>query len=275
MSEAAAALAGDNGSADVGTAPSADTGTQEVSWNSGFDEDTQAYITNKGWQSPADILNSYRNLEKFSGGSKNLVELPGVDASPESLSDFYNKLGRPESADNYSFEMPDAADEELVNWFRQTAHENGLTDTQAASLFSKWNEMSAQRMESFQQEALQTAEADIASLKKEWGQAYDTQIDAGRRAVDALGLDQAALETMESKMGTADMLRLMATIGSKMGEPSFEDGGRNDNSFGMTPAAAQAQLEDLRMDSNFMEKYLAGDKDALNKMQRLMGAAYG
>ena len=274
MSEAAAALAGDNGSADVGTAPRADTGTQP-SWNSGFDEETQAYITNKGWQDPGDILSSYRNLEKFSGGSKNLIELPGVDASEEAMSDFFNKLGRPESADNYSFELPDAADEQLFNWFRQTAHESGLTDTQAASLFSKWNELSAGRMESYQQEALQTAEADIASLKKEWGQAYDTQIDAGRRAVDSLGLDQAALETMEAKMGTADMLRLMATIGSKMGESSFEDGGRNDNSFGLTPAAAQTQLEDLRMDNAFMEKYLAGDKDALNKMQRLMGAAYG
>jgi len=276
MSEATAALVGDNGSADAGTATSgAAPASNDNAWNSGFDEDTLAYIGNKGWKGPSDIVSSYRNLEKFSGGSKNLVELPGADADADAMSAFYNKLGRPESADKYSFELPDAGDEELFSWFRQTAHETGLTDTQAAQLFQRWEQLSSERIEGIQQQAVQSAEADIASLKKEWGQGFDSQIASGRRAVEALGLDEGKLSEYEGKLGTAEMLKLFAALGSKMGEDSFEDGGRSNSGFGMTPAAARAQLEDLRMDSNFMDKYLSGDKDALSKMQRLMEMAHG
>lgn len=274
MSEAAAALAGDNGSADAGAAMSDAPASNQSTWDSGFDEGTRAYIGNKGWKGPEDVLSSYRNLEKFTGGSKNLVELPGVDADADAMNAFFNKLGRPDSPDNYSFSMPDAGDEELFNWFRQTAHETGLTDTQAAQLFGKWEELSSSRIEQIQQNALQSAEADIASLRKEWGQGYDAQIQSGRRAVEALGLSQEQLADYEGKLGTAEMLKLFATLGSKMGEDSFEDGGRSGGAFGITPAAAQAQVQDLRMDKNFMDKYLAGDKDAVGKMQRLMEQAY-
>ena len=276
MSEAAAALAGDNGSADAGTADSgAAPASNDTAWNTGFDEDTLAYIGNKGWKSPADILSSYRNLEKFSGGSKNLVELPGQDADADAMNAFFNKLGRPDSAENYRFSLPDAGDEELFNWFRQTAHETGLTDTQAASLFNKWGEMSASRLNSIQENAVQSAEADIDSLKKEWGQGFDGQIQSGRRAVEALGFSEEQLESYEGKLGTAEMLKLFAALGSKMGEDTFEDGGRSGGAFGITPAAARTQLEDLRMDKNFMDKYLTGDKDAVSKMSRLMEMAYG
>ena len=276
MSEATAALTGDNGSADAGTATGGAVGaSNDNAWDSGFDETTRAYIGNKGWQNPSDILNSYRNLEKFSGGSKNLIELPGHDADADAMSTFYNKIGRPESPDNYNFTLPDAGDEELFNWFRQTAHETGLTDTQAAQLFNKWEELSTSRVNEIQQNALQSAESDIASLKKEWGQGFDAQIQSGRRAVEAIGLSEDQLTEYESKLGTAEMLKLFATLGSKMGEDSFEDGGRSGGSFGLTPAAAQAQLSDLRMDKNFMDAYLSGDKDAVSKMQRLMGMAYG
>ena len=94
MSEATAALTGDNGGANPGAAEPQAPAAESPSWNAGFDEDTSAYVENKGWKDPTDILNSYRNLEKFAGGSKNLIELPGVDAAPEALDSFYNKLGR-------------------------------------------------------------------------------------------------------------------------------------------------------------------------------------
>lgn len=273
MSEAAAAQPGDNGSANAGAANGAGNPTP---WNAGFDEDTSAYVGNKGWQSPVDILNSYRNLEKFAGGSKNLLELPGADADPTAFDAFYNKLGRPESPDKYGLKVPDGADADLTDWFKQNAHKTGLTDKQAATLFDAWNEMSASRMQAMQQEALQTSEQEIAALQKEWGQGYEAQIDSGKRAVAALGYDAEKLNALESKMGTAEMLKLFAAVGSKMGEDSFADGNRSGNTtFGLTPAAASQQIADLKMDKNFMNEYLSGNKDAVAKMQRLMGFAHG
>lgn len=275
MSEATAALTGDNGSTDTGA--SADTTSTEntASWTEGFDEDTLAYTQNKGWDSPTKMIESYRNLEKFAGGSKSLVELPGEDADEEALSNFYGKLGRPDAPDNYSFQAPDGADTELDGWFRQTAHKHGLSDKQAAALYNDWNEMSVSRLESLQTSMREQAETDIKGLKKEWGGEYDNMIDAGKRAVNALGYDQDSLSVLEEKMGTAEMLKLFATVGSKMGEDSFEDGSSGERGFGMTPAQARNEIQDLKLDKNFMDKYLAGDRDAVAKMTRLNKAAFG
>ena len=60
-----------------------------------------------------------------------------------------------------------------------------------------------------------------------------------------------------------------------MGEPSFEGGERtNTTGFGLTPAAAQQQIADLRSDKQFMDAYMSGSREHVAKMQRLMEAAY-
>lgn len=275
MSEATAALTGDNGGAEAGAATqTAALAGDNAAWNAGFDPDTAAYVQNKGWQSPADILSSYRNLEKFAGGSKNLVELPGDNADEAALNNFYSRLGRPDSPDKYELKMPDGGDNDLAEWFKQTAHKNGLSAKQAQALFGEWNAMADSRMQQIEQATAQQAETEIADLKREWGKTYDAQIDAGRRAAAALGYNAEKLSALESKIGAAEMLRLFATVGSKMGEDTFEGGERTGGSFGVTPAVARQQIAELKMDQNFMKNYLEGNPDAVAKMKRLMESAY-
>ena len=275
MSEAAAALSGDNGSADTGAAVTTTTGTQATPWNAGFDEDTQAYVGAKGWQSPADLLTSYRNLEKFAGGSKALVELPGEDADPQKINDFYAKLGRPDSPDKYDLKMPADADPKVTEFYKSLAHKHGLSAKQAVGLYGEWNEFITGLGQQSEADMQATSEREVLDVKKEWGQAFEQNLDAGRRAAAALGYDQSKLDAMESKLGTAETLRLFATLGSKMGEDSFAGGEREGSSFALSPAVAKQQIADLKLDNQFMGKYLSGDKDAISKMTRLMEAAHG
>jgi hypothetical protein len=273
MTEATAAPVGDNGGTDAGATGA---GAAPAAWNAGFDEDTSAYVSAKGWQSPSDLLSSYRNLEKFAGGSKNLLELPGPDAEASAWDAVYNKLGRPESPDKYGLEVSQGADPELVNWFGNTAHKLGLTEKQAKSLYNEWNGMTGSMQQQMQQQMAQQSEQELGALKQEWGQAFDKMIDSGKRAVQALGFDEGKLSEYESKLGTADMLKLFATLGQKMGEDSFEGGERSGTGgFGMTPAMAKQQIADLKMDKQFMDHYISGNPDAVNKMKRLMEAAHG
>lgn len=278
MSENAAALLGDNGAPAApaaGVAPSAPPSSGSV-WSASFDEDTRAYVSNKGWKEPTDMLNSYRNLERFAGGAKDLVELPGADADPTALDAFYNRLGRPEDPDKYGLEVPQGGDPELVNWFKATAHKNGLTAKQAQSLFTEWNGMAGGLQEKLQAQQAQESTQAITTLKNEWGQQYDSMIGMGRRAVAALGYDAGKLSAIEDKLGTSEMLKLFATIGSKMGEDQFIDGGRDGGAgFGTSAEAARQQIGELKMDKEFMGQYLSGHKDAVAKMKRLMEAAHG
>lgn len=273
MSEGTAALSGDNGiSGDAGAVEG-----QATAWNAGFDEDTNAYVENKGWGGVEDVLSSYQNLEKFQGGAKNLIEMPGVDASDDDRNSFFNKLGRPETADQYSLEIADGGDSDFFDWFRNTSHAQGMTDAQTQGIFNSYNEMTAARMEAYETGQREASEKAIGDLQKEWGQGYDAQMDMGKRAVAALGYDEQSLTDLEGKMGTAEMLKLFANLGSKMGEDSFEDGSRgsSNGSFGLTPATARQQLSELKLDKSFMGEYLGGNPDAVNKMKRLMEAAHG
>lgn len=282
MNEATAALMGDNGGAGAGAAPVGTTPTINgtppaggaAPWYGQVDEATSAYITNKGWDNPVKAIESYRNLEKFAGGSKNLLEMPGPDAEQAKIDEFYNRLGRPEAPEKYDLKMPEGGDPALADWFKQTAHKNGLTTKQAGALFNEWNAMSGEKMQSWEAEARQQSEKAIGDLKKEWGQGFDKQIDMGKRAVAALGFDEPALSAYEAKLGTADMLKLFAKLGSKMGEDSFEDGNRGGGSgFGTTPAEAKQQIESLKMDKQFMDAYMTGNPEHVSKMRRLMEAA--
>lgn len=280
MSEAAtAALMGDNGGAgeEAGAVESGPIETSPKSTTSSWAEtlppEDQAYIGNKGWESPTDMFKSYRNLEKFAGGSKNLVELPSADAEPESMEQFFNKLGRPETADQYSFKAPEGVDPSVDGWFRGTAHEIGLTDQQAGKLYESYNQMAAQQMEAAAGNVELQSEQDLRNLQKEWGRDYQKNLDQGQIAVRALGYDQESLAGIEAKLGTGEMIKLFANIGSKMGEDSFRSGD-NSGGFGTTGAEARMQIDNLKTDKQFMDQYLSGDKAAVAKMTRLMEKAY-
>ncbi|MCU7882353.1 MAG: hypothetical protein KZQ66_12905 [Candidatus Thiodiazotropha sp. (ex Lucinoma aequizonata)] len=62
---------------------------ESTEWTTDFGEDTRAYVDNKGWKTPTDLLVSYQNLEKLTGGSKQVVALPGDDADESSINRFY------------------------------------------------------------------------------------------------------------------------------------------------------------------------------------------
>jgi hypothetical protein len=133
--------------------------------------------------------------------------------------------------------------------------------------------MAGSLQEKLQAQEAQESEKAITSLKQEWGQAFDQNIGAGRRAVAALGLDAGKLAAYEEKLGTAEMLKLFATLGSKMGEDTFA-GERGEGGFNKSPAQARSEIADLKLDKGFMDKYLSGDRDAVAKMSRLMEAAH-
>jgi hypothetical protein len=272
------AAAGTQNPATVGTntAPAAMNNGAPAPWYGQVDEATTAYITNKGWDNPVKAIESYRNLEKFAGGSKALLEIPGPDADDAKMGEFYNRLGRPESPDKYDIKPPEGGDPELTEWFKGTAHKYGLTSKQATSLYNDWNQMAAGKGEAMTAEAQQNSEKEITALKKEWGQGYEKQIDMGKRAVAALGFKEQELSNYEAKLGTAEMLKLFSVLGSKMGEDNFEGSERTgSSSFALTPAAARQQIADLKTDRMFMDSYLKGSPEHVAKMKRLTEAAYG
>lgn len=241
-------------------------------WWDGFqDNELKGYVQNKGWKDPADLAVGYKNLEKLLGAEK--MPMPKGADDAEGWNRVYDALGRPKSADGYKLSVPEGDDGGFAKLAAGKFHELGLTSKQAEGLAAWYNEQGTGRMNEMQQQQAAKAEADMQSLKQEWGAAFDENVEYGRRAAREYGLNAEKLSALENSLGTSEMLKLMATIGRAQGESDFVTSSSG-NTFGMTPSAAQQRINALRADKTWTAKYISGDADARSEMQRLMNLAY-
>ena len=240
-------------------------------WDGFQDNDLKGYVQNKGWKDPADLAVGYKNLEKLLGAEK--IPMPKGADDAEGWTRVYDALGRPKSADEYKLSVPEGDTGEFAKLAAGKFHELGLTAKQAEGLAAWYNEQGSGRMNEMQQQQAAKAEADMQSLKQEWGAAFDENVEFGRRAAREYGLNAEKLSALENSLGTSEMLKLMATIGRAQGESEFVTSSSG-NTFGMTPSAAQQRITALRADKTWTAKYISGDADARSEMQRLMNLAY-
>lgn len=255
------------------TEPPAAPAQKPANWYDGIsDQDLLGYVQNKGWKDPADLANGYRNLEKLVGVDK--IPMPKDEADAEGWNRVYDRLGRPTTAADYKLPVPEGMDGKFAEMASGKFHELGLTAKQGQALAEWWNQTQGSAMEAQQQQMNAKAEADMSELRQEWGQAFDENIEFGRRAAREYGLDEAKLSALENALGTSELMKLMVRIGRSQGEAAFVTGESKGSTFGMTPAAAQQRIAALRQDPGWTAKYLNNDAEAKAEMSRLMSLAY-
>lgn len=259
-----AELISDDRYADAGEAHAPD-------WVAGLDDPgAQAFARAKGWRSPADMLGSYRNLEKLVGSEK--LPLPRDEADREGYERVFKALGRPDTPDGYKLDAAAGSDPAFAGEAAKWLHEAGLSTRQASALAERWNGYAA----SAQAQAAKAAEVrsaqEFGELKSEWGQRFDANLELGRRAARQFGLEQADLAGMEQALGTRRMLTMLNRIGSGLAEDSFEGGDARGTSFRMSPEAARDRIALLKGDKAWSARFLASGADETaewNRLQRL------
>jgi hypothetical protein len=248
---------------------------QEQAWYSGLPEDARGLVEVKGWKGPEDAIQSYVNLEKMLGADKagrGLV-MPKEDAEASEWGQFYDKLGRPASPDQYNLPIPQGDTGEFAKVAANKFHELGITAKQAESLAEWWNNNSQQMQQAQINQQMQNAEMELQVLQSEWGKEYDQNIEAARRATREFGVQEQVLQKIEDAIGTREMLKLFANVGKGLGEAQFVEGSRQ-GGLGMSPEAARVRLGQLKGDKEWSAKYLSGNADAKAEMERLMRLAY-
>lgn len=246
-------------------------------WTATFDDSTRGVIQTKGWKSPADVIGSYTNLEKLLGADKagRAIVPPKDDASPEDFAAFYNKLGRPETADGYKLPVPDGDSGDFAKTASTWFHEAGLNSKQAEVLAGKWNEFQSTIADQQQEEMAQKAEIDIQDLKKTWGDKFEANSELARRAIRESGLTSEEGQAIERAIGVKKAAEVFATLGKQFAEAPMK-GGEGDvgGKFGFTPADAKAKISMLQKDAGWTAKYLSGDVTARQEFDRLHKIAY-
>ena len=277
MSDAAgSADAGNPG--DGGAAPGGDGGAATPVWTDGFSEDQAALVETKGWKAPTDLLTSYQQLEKHVGRDpKDLLTVPGPDASDDDYATLYGRLGRPEKADGYALAELEGADEQRDAGLRTLAHKMGLSQRQFEQLRAADYEGSAAGT-SDREADLRNGIADARkTLQGEWGQAFKERDELAGRGAEFIGLSRSAA-AKAGMLGGEDGVKLLkglAELGAMLAEDKFlGEGG------GLTQTAAQArdEISKLQIDKPFMDALLnrehMGHKEAQARWTRLHQTAH-
>jgi len=252
-------------------------------WHATIPEaEARQHVEAKGYKNPAELALANYNLTKLQRGDPTVIGLPGSDATPEQMGEFYGKLGRPDAPEGYEFQFADGvqADEGMMQFARSAFHEAGLTPAQAQLVADKWNEFAAQQSEGFQTQITEHNDQELQALQTKWGGDLEKNKAAGQRAVQALGLDAELIGKVEQQIGSAAIVELLATIGRKSDEGGFTtspQGGDPNNPDTMTKEQASAKITELQVDQEFQKKYTdrnhPGHKDAVDLMQRLFARA--
>lgn len=229
------------------------------------------------------------NLEKFVGAEKagRGVVLPKPDAPAAEWKAFYEKTGTvPPKPEAYSLPKdldPKMAEEfskdPLFAKFQAYAHSVGMPQQHFGETIKWFMNESKSMLEGKDADFERKIEADLHTLKTEWGKEWDKNVELGRRATQAFVPHKDATELqdvmnrIEGAIGTAATFRLFAKIGEGLGEHAFVSGG-GVGGGGMTPEAARIRIQELKKDPAWGASFAAGDAEKKAEWTRLHKIGY-
>jgi len=249
-----------------------DSDTTPVSWGDGYNDLVEA----KGWESPADVLASYTNLEKAVGADKVVLPLEDQDLREW---DGWGKLGTPEEASGYNLAAPEGFehyDQGLGDWFREAAHENKMPAVMAQSMHDKFVERMGT---SYTEQAAETERQNdewLNEIKTKYGTAFDERVAAANSALREFGGDALRDTLNNAGLGTNPaVIDALSKIGVALGKgPQFKDS-ESSGQFGTTPEMAKEQIAKIRANPGLMDVSHPEHRVLNDKLTRLTELAFG
>lgn len=210
---------------------------------SGLEQGNRDIVEKKGWKTPNDGINSYRELERHATDlkAKSLVP-PGDDAKPEDWTSFYAKLGRPEKPEGYEFKLPEGLPEDFpydgksADEFKSWAHGAGLSPKQAQAVHDQYVKHTAAQLAEAQTQNVKAVEAAHNALVKEWGdpatETYKRSQELANRAIRENGGNDLLIELkgigaldQAGNVRTPRLAILLAKVGAGLAEAPVIGGG--------------------------------------------------
>lgn len=269
---------GSDGGAGSGSGSGSGAGT-DAPWyvQAGIPQEQHDYIKTKGWDGPASLLESQRNLEKLVGRER--LPMPTGKDDAESIDKITKALGRPDGADGYALPdtLKDAFKPEAVKHFNKVFHDLKLADWQAEGLLASVHKFTQDGAAEKTRQTEAQVETDKKNLEAEWGNKLADNEDLAGRAYRAVGLSEDLASKIEGAIGYKAFMLLFHNIGSKMAEDTLKQDGNvggagQGSSFEQTPEVAQAQIDKLLADPEFMKRYTSSNQKirepAIEEMQK-------
>ena len=227
-------------------------GEVEFDWRSQIPEEIRDHKSLAHFTDVGAMAKSLVNAQSMIGADK--VAIPGKHATDEDWGEVWRKLGRPDTPDGYELvnEMPEGIEQndDMLNWFRATAHEIGMTPTQAQKMLGRYNEFLGTQMGADEGQIEQLRETTEIELKKEYGAAFADRVGNGNAVMQEFGSEGLTeLQLADGRLlgDHPEIIKMMVNVGefinSKIGEDVLAG---TKSSGGLTPDDARAKLEEIR-----------------------------
>lgn len=243
--------AGSNGGgagsgAGTGAGTGGSGGASGGSWRDSLPEDLKTDPTLLPIQNVADLAKSYRHAQSLVG--KKGVIPPSEKASPEEWAHFHKQLGMPE-IDKYEVKPPEGLglDETALKGFRELAHKSGILPRQSQALMDWYAKYQTDTLSNLEKETELTQKAQLAELRKEWGEGYNKQVALAVQAVKQFGGEEMQAYLEKTGLGNdTRLIKMFAKMGQFLGEDKLR--GEGNSRYGKTPSEIQNQLNDIWRD---------------------------
>ena len=220
-------------------------GEVEFDWRSQIPEEIRDHKSLAHFTDVGAMAKSLVNAQSMIGADK--VAIPGKHATDEDWGEVWRKLGRPDTPDGYELvnEMPEGIEQndDMLNWFRATAHEIGMTPTQAQKMLGT-------QMGADEGQIEQLRETTEIELKKEYGAAFADRVSNGNAVLQEFGAEGLTeLQLADGRLlgDHPEIIKMMVNVGefinSKIGEDVLAG---TKSSGGLAPDDARAKLEEIR-----------------------------
>ena len=221
-------------------------------WRSAIPEEIREHKSLSHINDIGALAKSYVHAQQMIGADK--VVLPGKSATEEEWADFYTKIGRPESPDGYQLEVNNLEegiepDENVLEWFKQTAHEAGMTPQQAQHMLNAYNQLTSQTVGMTQQQAEARVAEVETELKREYGEAFDDKLSIANGVLaEFSNPDLAEIQLADGTLlgDNPEIIRLLANVGTYITERVGEDSLEGVRTSGaLTPDDAMQKVREL------------------------------
>lgn len=223
------------------------------------------------------MATSYRETEKFLGGDK--IPLPKDMNDEAAIKPIFEKLGMPKEAKEYKLTVPDGANTDFADNFKQAAYGANLTQKQAEKLNTWWNGTVDKLQKAQEQQRGEAAATEKIALEKDWGSQFTSNKEVATRAAlkvaGDLGIPRdKLLDGLEASLGLRDSLVLLKYMGElqQVKGDTFEGGEHGSlrgGKMALTPEQAQQTKDQLLKDKTFYQKYQSNDTEARQRLADL------
>ena len=259
--EQAPALSGD---------PLNNTPETNTDWRAALSDELRADKSLENIKDVQSLAKSYIHAQKLVGADK--IPVPNKHATEDDWNAVYSKLGRPETADGYKFNLPEdqKVDEEGLKVFADHAHKLGLLPNQAEGMVKFYNEMQANQLKEQDSTALAGRQKAMDELQTEWGQAYKQKVDQANNVVASVfppGFMSTNLADGTKLGDHPAVIKAFADLASKMGEDKIPQA---EGPTYLTPKQLDKEIATLQAPgSAYWDKNHPNHKAAVEEVQAL------